>query len=50
LGENVGIGKLVGFFEAFVSDPGDVKAGFAAVDRILRRERSSVVILNLKLC
>lgn len=28
LGENIGIGKIVGFFEAFVSEPKDVKVGY----------------------
>jgi hypothetical protein len=28
LGENIGIGEIVGFFEAFVSEPEDVEAGF----------------------
>jgi hypothetical protein len=31
LGEYVGIGKIVGFFATFVSDPEDVEAGFIAV-------------------
>jgi hypothetical protein len=30
LGENVGIGKIVGVFEAFISEPEDVEAGFVA--------------------
>ena len=28
LGENVRIGEIVGFFQAFVSEPEDVEAGF----------------------
>jgi len=28
LGENVGIGEIIGFFKAFVSEPNDVEAGF----------------------
>jgi hypothetical protein len=28
LGENIRIGKIVEFFQAFVSQPGDVQAGF----------------------
>jgi hypothetical protein len=32
LGENVGIGKIVGDFEAFVSEPEDVESGFVAAD------------------
>jgi hypothetical protein len=28
LGQNVGIGKVVGFFEALVAEPEDVEAGF----------------------
>ena len=31
LGENVGIREVVGFFEAFVSEPEDVEAGFVAL-------------------
>ena len=27
LGEGVGIGEIVGFFEAFISEPEDVEAG-----------------------
>jgi hypothetical protein len=34
LGENVGIGKIVGVFEAFISEPEDVEAGFVAVDEV----------------
>ena len=30
-GENVGIRKIVGFFEAFVPEPEDVEAGLVAV-------------------
>jgi hypothetical protein len=30
LGQNVWIGKSARFFEAFVSDPEDVEAGFVA--------------------
>jgi hypothetical protein len=30
LGENVGIGKVVGIFEAFASEPKDADAGFVA--------------------
>jgi len=32
LGENVGIGEIVGVFEALVSEPKDVEAGFVAAD------------------
>ena len=35
LSENVGVGKIVGVFEAFVSEPGDFEAG------IIRLMRSS---------
>ena len=35
LGENVGIGEIVGVFEAFVSEPEDVEAGFVAVDELV---------------
>jgi hypothetical protein len=31
-GENVWIGKIVGVFEAFISKPEDVEAGFVAAD------------------
>ena len=32
LGEDISIGEPVVFFEAFVSEPEDVQAGFVAVD------------------
>jgi hypothetical protein len=32
LGQIVGVGQVVGLFEAFVAEPEDVEAGFAAVD------------------
>jgi len=32
LGENIGIGKVVGFFKVFVSEPEDIQAGFVTVD------------------
>jgi hypothetical protein len=32
LGKNVGIGKIVGLFKAFVSEPEDVDVDFVAVD------------------
>jgi len=32
LGENVGIGKIVGVFEGFVSEPEDVETDFVPVD------------------
>ena len=35
LSENVGIRELVGFFEAFVSEPEDVQTGLVAVDEFL---------------
>jgi hypothetical protein len=31
LGQQIGVGKIVGLFEAFVSEPEDVEAGFGAV-------------------
>ena len=34
LGKDVGIGKVVGLFEAFVPEPGDVEAGFVANRKI----------------
>jgi hypothetical protein len=35
LGENVRIGEIVGFFEAFVSQPEDIEAGFVAVNELV---------------
>jgi len=32
LSENVGIGKIVGVFETFISEPEEVGAGFVAAD------------------
>jgi hypothetical protein len=32
LSENVGVGKIVGFCAAFVSEPEDVEAGFITID------------------
>ena len=32
LGENVGIGRVVGSFAAFVSEPEDVEAGFVVIE------------------
>jgi len=37
LGENVGIGKIVGVFEAFVPEPEYVEAGLVAVDEFFVR-------------
>jgi len=34
LGENVGVGKAVRFFEAFVSQQRDVEAGLVALDEL----------------
>ena len=34
LGQNVRVGEIVGFFEAFVSEPEDVEAGLIAIDEI----------------
>jgi hypothetical protein len=31
LGENIGIGEIVGFFQTFVAEPENVEAGFVAV-------------------
>ncbi|MBI2999334.1 MAG: hypothetical protein HYY46_12950 [Deltaproteobacteria bacterium] len=31
LGQHVGVGKIVGLFEAFISKPEDVETGFVAV-------------------
>jgi hypothetical protein len=33
LGENVGVGKAVGVFEALISEPEDVEAGLEALTR-----------------
>ena len=33
--ENVRIGRIVGFFEAFVAEPENIEAGFVAVDEFL---------------
>lgn len=35
LGEDVGVGEIIRFFESFVSEPEDVEAGFVAVDEFL---------------
>jgi hypothetical protein len=35
LGEDIWIGEVVGFFEAFVSEPEDVEASLVAVDEFL---------------
>jgi hypothetical protein len=35
LSENIGIGEIVGFFQAFVSEPEDVEAGLVAVDEFV---------------
>jgi len=40
LGENVGIGKIVGVFEVFVSQPGDVEAGLVAVQSNIRQNQN----------
>jgi hypothetical protein len=32
LGENVRIGEILGFFEAFITEPKNIEAGFVAVD------------------
>jgi len=32
LREHVGVGKIVGVFEAFVSEPEDVEAGFVVIE------------------
>ena len=34
LGKDIGVGEVVGFFQAFVSEPKDVKAGLVAVDEL----------------
>jgi len=35
LGENVGIGKIVRIFEAFVAEPEDIKSGFGGVRSLI---------------
>jgi hypothetical protein len=35
LGQNVGIGKVVRIFEAFVAEPEDVKTGFGVVRSLI---------------
>ena len=35
LGQNVGIGEIVGFFEAFIAEPEDIEAGFVAVRSLI---------------
>ena len=46
LGENIGIGEVVGFFEAFIPEPEDVEAGLVAVVQILVVVRAPVVRLG----
>jgi len=36
LAQHVGIGEIVGFFEAFVSEAEDVEAGFVAIMRSIK--------------
>jgi len=48
LGENVGVGRIVGVFEAFVSEPGDVEAGIIRLMRssqLRSREKARVPFL-----
>jgi hypothetical protein len=33
LGEHVGVGKTIRFFETFVSEPGNIDAGFVTVEK-----------------
>jgi hypothetical protein len=33
LGENIGIAKIVGFFEAFISERKDIKASFVPIEK-----------------
>jgi hypothetical protein len=37
LGENIGIGKVIGFIKAFVSEPEDVEAGLVAGKSRIKR-------------
>ncbi len=41
LGENVRIALIVGFLQAFVSEPGDLEAGFIAVVKEIKKLDSS---------
>jgi hypothetical protein len=43
LGENVRIGKVVGF-EALISQPEDVQAGFVAVDEFLVGTKPAITV------
>ncbi len=44
LGENIGIWEIVGFFEAFVSEPEDVEAGPVAVNQLFVIVRAPAAI------
>ena len=39
--EHVGVGKVIRFFEAFVSEPGDIEAGFPALSSEVQKFRMS---------
>jgi len=43
MGENVGVGKIVGFFEAFVSEPKVVGAGVIAFEKLVGLENIHVL-------
>ena len=43
LSENVGVGEVVGIFEAFVSATEDVEAGFIAFEKLLGLEKIHVL-------
>jgi hypothetical protein len=34
-GQNIGIGEIVGFFEAFIAEPEDIKTGFGVVRSLI---------------
>ena len=44
LSENIGIGEIVGFFQAFISQPEDIEAGFVAVNEFVVRVRAPATV------
>ena len=44
LGENVGIGEIVGFFQALVAEPEDIEAGLVAVDELVVLVRAPAAV------
>lgn len=47
MGDNIGIGKVVAVFEAFVSKPKDVEAGFVAIDELVHFQAGPGPVLSL---